>query len=119
MSDTEKPEQSSEEASAPSFGERFRRWWFEDMPPLDGRLRILVYGGLFLLLWEDTKSPLRGISFYAQTEPQLFRGYGLIDLLNIAYVPMEIMTVVFWVSIVAWLCAAAGLFFRVTDPFSR
>ncbi len=81
---------------------------------MHGLLRLVFYGGLFLLALDDRLSPLRGLRFYEATSPELFRSYGLIELLGIGYLAPETLHVVVAVTTVAWVLAAIGLFSRVS-----
>ena len=99
---------------ARDFRRRYLLWWVGDLPPMHGLLRLVFYGGLFLLAQADRLSPLRGIRFYEATSPELFRSYGLIELLGIPYIAPETLRVVIAVTSVAWIFAAIGLFGRVS-----
>jgi Vitamin K-dependent gamma-carboxylase len=81
---------------------------------MHGLLRLVFYGGLFLLALDNRLSPLRGIRYYAATDPELFRSYGLIDLLGIPYIAPEIILVIIGLTSVAWIFAAIGLWSRVS-----
>lgn len=81
---------------------------------MHGLLRFVFYGGLLLLARDHALSPLRGIRFYEATSPELFRSYGLIELLGIPYVAPEILHILIVVTKVAWVLAAVGLFSRVS-----
>jgi hypothetical protein len=96
------------------FARRYVEWWVDDLPPLHGILRFVFYGGLLLLALDRPLSPLGGISRYEKTSPELFRPYGLLELLGISYVDPEILHVVIAATTVAWICAAIGLFSRVS-----
>jgi hypothetical protein len=72
----------------------------------------VFYGGLLLLAQYDRLSPLRAIRSYEATSPELFRSYGLIELLGIGYVAPGTLRVVIAVTTVAWIFAAIGLFSR-------
>jgi hypothetical protein len=97
-----------------AFGRRYFEWWVGDLPPMHGVLRFAFYGGLFLLALDDRLSPLRGIQAYEATSPELFRSYGLIELLGIPYIPPEILRAVVVATSIAWILAAIGLFSRVS-----
>ena len=95
---------------------RYSNWWLNSFPPLHGALRFFVYTALLLsALFQSNKSPIRGIWYYETTDPQLFRSYGLIKLLNIPYIAPEYIRIVIMILIVAWFCAAIGLFTRVSS----
>lgn len=100
--------------TGPSFRDRWARWWLHGLPPLDGRLRLAVYGALLLLALGMWKSPLRGVALYAGTDPSLFRPHGAIEALGLPWVSAGILTVIAAITGVAWLCAAIGLGGRST-----
>lgn len=93
---------------------RWRAWWVADFPPLSGALRYLFYSGLLVLAWLHPKSPLRGMALYEQTDPVFFARYGLVEWLHVPYIPAAWLQVLVWVTVVAWVCAAIGLFQRVS-----
>jgi hypothetical protein len=96
------------------MSERWTRWWLEELPPLDGRLRLLVYGTLFVVALTHWKSPLRGVSLYAGTDPLLYRSHGLIDALGLPWLPPGVLYGLAVVTGAAWICAAIGLLGRAT-----
>ena len=94
--------------------ERYTSWWFDRYPPVHGLLRFLFYGGLFYLAWQHQKSPLRGIELYVQTDPGTYRTYGLMHWLGVPYLPEETVRIIIQVVIFSWICAAIGLFTRLS-----
>ena len=94
--------------------QRYLDWWVNDLPPMHGLLRFVIYGGLFVLAWQMYKSPLRGITLYEGTDPELFRSFGLIKFLGIPYIAPEHLRTVIAVTSVAWIFAAIGLLTRVS-----
>ncbi len=93
---------------------RYLDWWVADLPPMHGLLRFVIYAGLFLLARDYDVSPILGINNYENTSPELFRSYGLIALLGIPYLAPELMSVLIVATQIAWICAAIGLFSRVS-----
>jgi hypothetical protein len=98
----------------PGSTRRYLEWWLCDLPPMQGLLRFAFYAGLLLLARDYSLSPLHGITAYERTSPELFRTYGLIELLGIRYIAPEILRVVIVGTQVAWILAAIGLFSRVS-----
>ena len=95
---------------------QYSNWWLNSFPPLHGALRFFVYTTLLLsALLQSNKSPIRGIWYYETTDPELFRSYGLMKLLNIPYIAPEYLRIIIMIMIVAWFCAAIGLFTRVSS----
>lgn len=91
-------------------------WWLYSYPPLHGLLRFLVYFSLLLsAVLQSNKSPMRGIWYYETTDPALFKTYGLMKLLQIPYIAPEYLRMMIMVVIVAWFCAAIGLFTRLAS----
>ncbi len=97
-----------------SLGRRYVEWWTDDLPPLSGVLRFFFYTGLLVLAVYHQKSPVRGIELYANTDPTLFRPYGLLDLLGVPYLSPETMRFIIGVTVVAWICAAVGFLSRAS-----
>ena len=94
---------------------RYVNWWLYSLPPLHGALRFLVYGTLLLsALFQSNKSPIRGFQYYEATDPRLFRSYGLVKLLYIPYIAPEYLQIAIAIVILAWFCAAIGLFTRLS-----
>ncbi|MEL7420632.1 MAG: hypothetical protein AAGK10_18980 [Cyanobacteria bacterium J06555_3] len=92
---------------------KYLNWWLYSYPPLSGWLRFFVYMALLLsAVLQSNKSPVRGIWYYETTDPALFKTYGLVKLLQIPYIAPEHLRIVIMVVIVAWFCAAIGLFSR-------
>jgi hypothetical protein len=98
----------------PTLRDRWAGWWLHELPPLDGRLRLIVYGALLLLALSHWKSPLRGVALYAGTDPALFRPHGLISALGLPWIPPGVLLVIAIVTGVAWLAAAIGLLGRIS-----
>src|SRR5687768_5581027 len=98
----------------PGATRRYLEWWLCDLPPMYGLLRLGFYAGLLLLARDYPLSPLHGITAYEGTSPELFRTYGLIQLLEIPYIAPEILRIVIAGTQVAWILAAIGLFSRVS-----
>jgi len=88
------------------------RWWLDDLPPLDGRIRLVFYAGLLVLTALHHKSPMLGLAHHAATDPELVAADGLMALLGLRYVPPDALLAVRWATLAAWLCAAAGLWMR-------
>jgi hypothetical protein len=86
----------------------------DELPPLDGRLRLVVYGGLFALALTMWKSPLRAALLYAQTDPILYRAEGLMAALRLPWLPPWVLQVVVVVTAAAWICAAIGFLARTS-----
>ena len=83
--------------------DRYVEWWYGNLPPLGGILRAVFYTGLLVLsLWHPL-SPLRGLSSYEVTHPDLIRTYGLMDWLGIRYVPAVYLRVVVAFTVTAWV----------------
>jgi hypothetical protein len=97
----------------PSLRDRWVRWWLAELPPLDGRLRLIVYGTLFVVALTHWKSPLRAVALYAETDPLLYRAHGLIAALNLPWLPPAVIGALAIVTGAAWLFAAIGLFGRM------
>jgi len=93
-------------------GRRYLEWWLYDLPPMSGLLRFTFYAGLFLLALDSPLSPLRMIAYYEATSPELFRSYGLIDLLGIPYIDPVIIRSIIFATAVAWVLAAIGFLSR-------
>lgn len=93
---------------------RYFDWWLYDLPPMHGLLRFVVYAGLLLLARDYIVSPVLGIHLYELTSPELFRTYGLLDLLGVPYIAPDALRVVIRVTQVAWVFAAIGLFSRLS-----
>jgi len=89
--------------------DRWARWWLHGLPPLDGRLRLGVYGALLLLALSMWKSPLRGVALYAGTDPALFRPHGAIEALGFPWISAGVLIALAALTGVSWLCAAIGL----------
>lgn len=81
---------------------------------MHGVLRCVFYALLFRLTYANVKSPLRGVELYEQTDPALFRPYGLIDLLGIPYLDPEVLSIVATITGVAMLFAAMGFLSRTS-----
>lgn len=91
-------------------------WWLYSYPPLHGLLRFFVYISLLLsAMWQSNKSPIRGIWYYETTDPALFKTYGLMKLLQIPYIAPEYLRMIIVIVIIAWFCAAIGLFTRLAS----
>ncbi len=98
----------------PSIRDRWVRWWLAELPPLDGRLRLVVYGALFVIALTHWKSPLRAVALYAETDPLLYRAHGLIEALSLPWLPPQAIAGIAVVTGAAWICAAVGLFGRTS-----
>ena len=94
--------------------QKYITWWTNDLPPMHGLLRFLFYGGLFALAQLHWKSPLSGIELYQQTDPALFRTYGLMGLLGIPHIGPQVLQVVIAATSVAWVFAAVGFLSRLS-----
>lgn len=90
------------------------RWWLDDLPPLDGRLRFLFYAAMFWLAVINLKSPLAGTEFYAQTDPRMFRPYGLLEWLGVEYLSVDTVKNIVNVVAIAWVAAAIGFGGRIS-----
>jgi hypothetical protein len=97
-----------------SLSRRYVEMWTDDLPPLGGILRFFFYTGLLALAVYNQKSPIRGIELYAQTDPTLFRPYGLLELLGVPYISPEIIRFIIGATVVAWVCAAVGFLSRAS-----
>ena len=98
----------------PSFRDRWVRWWLAELPPLDGRLRFIVYGTLFVVALTHWKSPLRAVALYAETDPLRYRAHGLIAALNLPWLEPSVIAALAVVTGAAWICAAIGLLTRTS-----
>lgn len=87
-------------------------WWLNDLPPLHGVLRFIVYGVLLYL------HPFYGLSRYVATDPELFVPYGLLHVLHIPYISPEYINILVKITQVAWLFAAIGLATRFSMIFT-
>ncbi|MEO1076126.1 MAG: hypothetical protein AAFX41_09200 [Bacteroidota bacterium] len=103
---------ASPPAEGRPLGVRYARWWTDGLPPLSGPLRFVFYGLLFVQALRNPISPLRGIEYYSITAPELYRTYGLFDVLGIGYIDPVFLQPVVWVVGTAWVCAAIGLWTR-------
>lgn len=111
-------EQSPREQPMPKLNilpNRYVNWWLYSFPPLHGALRFFIYGTLLLsALFQSNKSPIRGFQYYEATDPRLFRSYGLVKLLHIPHIAPEYLRIIIAIVIIAWFCAAIGLFTRLS-----
>ena len=92
--------------------ERQRRFWLEDLAPLHGVERALVYLLLFGAALVSPSSPLRGVVRYRAMAPEWFEAQGLLGALGVGWVHPELVSLGVAVLTVSWLAAAAGLFTR-------
>ena len=97
-----------------SLKQSYLRWWLDDLPPLSGALRPLIYGGLFALSLLHWKSPLLGFELYAETDPTFFRPAGLLHLLGLQHIPIDTVRTLVRITGIAWVFAALGLFTRIS-----
>jgi len=91
------------------------RFWLHDLPPISGRLRLIFYAGLLYLSFVHGASPLRTISRLNVAEPVFYDARGLVSLFSVSPPPSELLAVLQTVTIIAWICAAIGLFFSVSS----
>lgn len=97
------------------YRKQYTNWWLYSFPPLHGALRFFVYATLLLsALFQSNKSPIRGFWYYEATAPELFKTYGLIKLLHLPYLELEYIRILIMLVIIAWFCAAIGLFTRIS-----
>jgi len=94
--------------------DRWARWCLDELPPLDGRLRLFVYGALFVVALTHWKSPLRAAALHAGTDPLLYRAHGLIGALGLPYLSPDALWAVTAATALAWVFAAIGLFGRTS-----
>lgn len=97
------------------YKKQYTNWWLYSFPPLHGALRFFVYAALLLsALFQSNKSPIRGFWYYEATDPELFKTYGLVKLLHLPYLEPEYIRILIMLVIIAWFCAAIGLFTRIS-----
>jgi len=75
---------------------------------------MVAYGALLLLALSMWKSPLRGVSLYAGTDPLLFRPHGAIAALGLPWIPPGILWTISAITGIFWLFAAIGLLGRLS-----
>jgi hypothetical protein len=103
----EAAQKETSEATLRGGRRRYLEWWLNDLPPVHGLLRFTIYAGLFLLSLDFRLSPFRAIQYCEATSPELFRTYGLIDLLGIPYIDPEIVRAIIFAT------AAPGSWLRL------
>ncbi len=89
-------------------------WWLNDMPPISGILRFVLYGGLLVLCLVDSPSPLGAPKIMAGTEPLFYTPTGLVRLLRLRWVSPAVLTVIVRITVVVWVAAALGFLQPVT-----
>jgi hypothetical protein len=86
------------------------RFWTEDLPPLTGPLRIIVYGALLALaIMAPTVSPLGAPDVVQYTIPEVYAPQGIAQLYSglLSVGALKAMRIAFAAS---WVCCIVGLF---------
>jgi hypothetical protein len=95
---------------------RFASFWCDDLPPLDGRLRAVVVGLLFLRGAATPVSPLYIVELQRCLDDSLYAPVGVMAMFGPGMPSAPLLVVLRAALVVCWLAAAAGLLWRFTAP---
>ena len=99
----------------PTTRQRYVRWWLDDLPPLDGRLRFVFYIGILLLAQHpDSKSFFLSLEAYSSTDPGVYTARGLLGAIGVSYPPTTMVQLVITATMGTCFLAAIGLFSRLS-----
>lgn len=91
----------------------YARFWFDDLEPLGGRLRIIFYSVLLLLaLTETFRCPLFAPVVFTMTDPDIYTPLGLVSVTGVSWASPSLLWAIRDCTLVAWVCAAIGLLSR-------
>jgi hypothetical protein len=90
-------------------GNRFVKFWLDDLPPFSGKMRAVFYGGLLVLALTQT-SPITLASPLAGSDPALHIPVELVRWSNLGSLDGNAILFLRNLCLAAWICAAAGLF---------
>ncbi|PRQ05156.1 HTTM domain-containing protein [Enhygromyxa salina] len=88
------------------------RWWMYTLPPVDGRLRFVVYALLFVLSWTHEAGLLAGPDLVFRTPAFAYTPRGLAGLVLTGQPSADWVLPLRAVTAIAWVAAAIGLFSR-------
>ena len=93
--------------------QRYVRWWLNDLPAVDGRLRFIFYMGILVLgQHPHSKSFFHSLEPYSATDPGVYTARGLLGAVGVTYVPTATVETLIFATMVACFLAAIGLFTR-------
>lgn len=95
--------------------EHQRRYWLEELAPVHGVERTLVYLLLFAAALHSPSSPITGMARYRDMAPEWFEAQGLLGALGVGWAPPELVDLAVAILVVSWLAAAFGLFTRASS----
>lgn len=89
-------------------------WWLNELPPVPGLLRLVFYTGLLTLCLFDHPSPLDAPKLVAGSEPLFATPPKALRALGLDWLGPRTLRIIRTLTIIAWVCAAAGLLQPVT-----
>ncbi len=111
---------AEESAGRAVLWRRVVRFWCDDLPPLDGRLRLIFYVLLLLTAWTFNSSAFTVVDLSQRVDMSIYRlPAGLLRTLGATVLPpYAVLYGLRVVMIVCWLLAALGLLWRFTAPLT-
>jgi hypothetical protein len=90
-------------------GNRFVKFWLDDLPPFSGKMRAVFYGGLLVLALTQT-SPITLASPLAGSDPALHNPVEFVRWSGLGSLDGNAILFLRNLCLASWACAAAGLF---------